>query len=114
MESSTWNSLWRNQKEKQIAEAIGKPMQAGLLEWPTAKSNAYWCHVIEWLVQKVALPVMAGGLEMKQYLLNLERGIYYAAQNERIYPKGARMPPTSLSGDESPLLKHSVFFLDSF
>ena len=27
----------------------------------------------------------AGGLEMKQYLLNLERDIYYAAQNERIY-----------------------------
>ena len=49
------------------------------------------CHRV--IGAEGSLTGYAGGLEMKQYLLNLERGIYYAAQNERIYPKEARMPP---------------------
>ena len=40
------------------------------------------CHRV--IGAKGSLTGYAGGLEMKQYLLNLERGIYYAAQNERV------------------------------
>ena len=79
---------------KQIAEAIGKPNASRAVGMANSKNPILLlvpCHRV--IGAKGSLTGYAGGLEMKQYLLNLERGIYYAAQNEKIYPKEARMPP---------------------
>ena len=79
---------------KQIAEAIGKPNASRAVGMANSKNPILLlvpCHRV--IGAEGSLTGYAGGLEMKQYLLNLERGIYYAAQNERIYPKEARMPP---------------------